>query len=251
MGRDSQPYRPDVFRLHAEVNHPLPIGVHFQFIVKRRQGPVENGGFNLFHFHIGTFDDSNLNGAATVGHPFARPGSDLLQYLIGIRQVGLQRHAGVVMTELFLVQGTDECLGGDRQIAVRFHVEIDKLFYFAAVVSHKSVRSRRPVELGKTLFQNVDGMVERQGLNLGKYRRNFHRDVFDRRIFEGLEIQSEAGKRLLLADHLFPDVINVDPQALIFPLLQVCIQRFRFTRNNHMVAVAPHCINHRRHRQTG
>ena len=56
-----QTYGLDIVGLHGKLHHSLPVGIGFQFGIKRCQGPVKNGGFKTLHFHILSITRGTVN----------------------------------------------------------------------------------------------------------------------------------------------------------------------------------------------
>ena len=63
--------RLNIFRFLTEFHHALVIGIHIQFVVICRQGPVIDGAIHLFHLQVGALDDADLNGAPPSARCYA------------------------------------------------------------------------------------------------------------------------------------------------------------------------------------
>jgi hypothetical protein len=182
--------------VQGEVEEPLGVGVDLGLGGVRRLGPAPQLGLDPLHGEVGALDQAHLHRVA--------PGGQVAEDLDGVRDVGLQHDAGVEVGELGLVQHPAEGGDGQLEVVVRLHVEVDEGAGLAA----------RPVELPQPVGQHVDGVVERQRIDLGVDRGDLDRDVVDVGSPDRGDDGVEAVGGLLLTEHGLAQRVDVLPVAV-------------------------------------
>ncbi len=240
VGGDPEAHGADVVRRKSIGDHALPVGIHVEFVVVGGERPAAERGLEQFHLHVGALDDAHLDRAAAGIHPASGPGGDLLQHAEGVRQIGLERHAGKDIPELRPVQRAHEGGRRQRQVAVGLHVECYGLGEAGAVRACVRLGRGFAVEHRQAFRYAVDRLGEGQGMDLGADGGDLDGDALDRRVSQVGKVGVHVGERLLLPEDLLAQMIHVDPQAFRPPLLQVGAERCVLPGDDGVAAVGPH-----------
>ncbi len=240
MRGDPDPHGADVIRLESVGDHALPVGVHIELVVVGGERPSAERGFEPFHFHVGALDNAHFDRTAAGVHPALGPIGDLLQHAEGVRQIGLERHAGEEAPEFRLIQGALESRRRERQVPVSFHVQRDGFGGQRSVRPVVGLACSFAVENRQAFGNTVDGFRKGQGVDLGADGGDLDGDAFDARVPQVGEVGAHVGEGFLFAEDLLPQMIHVDPQTFVPVLLKVGTEQFVLPGDDDMPAVGAH-----------
>ena len=243
--------RGDVVRLHAEGDHALVVGVHLELVVVGGERPVVEHRLEPLHLHVGALDDAQLDRRAAGRDPSPGPLGQLALDGEAVRQVGLEDDAGRVVAELLLLQGGDEGLVGDLQVAVLLHVQVDELGHPGAIRPDEEVLLRHPVDGREPLDQGGHGVLEVERADLREDGRDLDRDVLDVRILHVADVGGQPVGRLPLAEHRLAQVVDVHADALGLAPLQVGVQFLVLARDDGPAAAGAHLLDELGHGHGG
>jgi len=197
------------------IDHALGVGIDLGLAGIHGQSPPAVGRFHLFGGQVGTLHDADADRRSSGLHSPHRPGGELPLHFDRIGKVRLQRQARRQLPKPGLFQYRLEKRNGQMQIPVCLHVEVDELGDPAPVRTAIRMLERGAIEGAQARAQALKGGVEGDQAQLARQGRDLDRNRFDVGTAEQLEILFEATLRLLLAEHGFPQPIEVQPNPLL------------------------------------
>jgi hypothetical protein len=126
----------EVLGLEREGHHALPVGVRVALGIVAGERPAAERGLHPLHLHVGALDDAHPDRAAPGRNPALGPIRQLLEHPEGVRQVGLERHAGRDVLERLAVESSPEGGRGQGEIPESLHVKVDRFGRTGAVRAH-------------------------------------------------------------------------------------------------------------------
>ena len=145
------------------------------------------------------------------------------------------------------LQRPHERLGGEAQIAVLFHVEIDEFRQCAAVRAHEHLPRGRAVEQFQPLAKRGHRLLAGQRRNLRVERRNLDRNHLDVGRLEGLQVGLQPLIGLVLAENGLAQEVHVHADALGVPPAEVLQEQIRLGGQDDVGRLLPHLVLDQRH----
>ena len=223
-----------------EERHIGSVGVGLGAVRRRR--PVVEFGVDVLHGQVGPFDQPDPDGGPAGLAASAGPVEESVESGVGVGEVGLQRDPGRQRGELLVVEGPDEGLHGEIEIAVLLHVQIDEL---------GRRRGRRPaVEMAQGPGDPLHRSLEVDQRQPGGHRRHLDRDaVHVRTAQQGLH-RRRASLRLLPPEDGLAQEVHVGSPALTAQAGQPTTERSRFGRIDERSRLVAQAGGHQAHHRS-
>ena len=204
-----------------------------------------HGRLHSLHGQVRPLDQADLDraGAATVcGQPVV-PVDQLPQRLEGVGQVGLHRDAEIHRREFGLAEQGAERRGGELQVVVLLHVEVDER-------RGRSGRGRSQ-QRAQGLHHPLQRPVEVPRVELRHHRGDLHRHVVHVGLGQRVEHLPVPPAGLGVAQHGLAQHVDVERVALGGAGLQVGAQPLGLGVDDEVAHQRPHPSPGDRHHQTG
>jgi hypothetical protein len=208
----------------AVLDHALVVGVDLDLGRVRRLRPAVERGVDPLHGEVGALDDAHLDRRPAAADALGGPGGEGLLHRERLGQVRLEHDAGREVVELRLAEDLAERGDGQVEVAVLLHVQVDELRRAAPVGVPVLVAERVPVQGAQPLLHALDGVAERDQVDLAEHRGHLDRDVLDVLAREQREVGVEAARRLALAEDRLAELVEVQADPRLAPRGQVVAQ---------------------------
>ena len=216
----------EVLWLEGVVEHPLVVGVGLELGAEGGLRPAVEGRVDPLHLHVGPLDDADRDGAAAGGDAVAGPGRDPPLPAVGVGHVGLQRDAGPHPGEPRSRERLHEGLGGERQVAVFLHVEVEELGHAAAVLPDELGVGGGAVEQLEPVAEPPERVLAGDGEDLRVDRGDLHRQHLHVGRLEGREVLLEPHDGLVLAEERLAEEVEIHPQPLAAAGGEMLVEQF-------------------------
>ena len=158
--------------VHGPGQDPLVVGVRGLLGRHDGQRPVVHLGVHALHGQVGALDQADLDLRAALGHAPLAPLGQVLHRAQGIGQVGLHDDARLQALQLGAREQRREDLGGQVQVRVDLHVQVDELGPGRGI-------GGLAVQRQQALDHALDGLVEAPVRELRDHGGDLDRRVVD------------------------------------------------------------------------
>ena len=238
-------HRGGALRRQRPVEAALVVGVGLGLGPIGRLGPAADGGLHPLHGQVGPLDQADLDraGAAPVGGQPVVPVDQSPQSLEGVGQVGLHRDAEIDGRELGLAEQGAEGVGGELEVVVLLHVEVDE--------RRRRAGRGRSHQRAQGLHHPLQRPVEVPGVELRDHRRDLHRHVVHVGLRQRVEHLPVPPAGLGVAQHGLAEHVDVERVALGGAGLHVGAQPLGLGIDHEVADQRSHAPPGHRHHQTG
>ena len=232
-------------RCQHPVEAALVVGVGLGLGPIGRLGPTVHGRLHPLHGQVGPLDQADLDRAGAVAacdQPVV-PVDQLPQGVEGVGQVGLHRDAKIHGRELGLAEQGAEGLGGELQVVVLLHVEVDE--------RRGRAGCGRSQQGAQGLHHPLQRPVEVPGVELRDHRGDLHRHIVHVGLRQRVEHLGVPPAGFGVAEHGLAQHVDVERVARRGAGLQVGAQPLGLGVDDEVAHQRPHPSPGDRHHQAG